>query len=203
MSGLICCKGGFFSPHYLGSVSAHITKIAFENLWAVKFLNFKKFKHLSRGATSVGQNLMWLNAALTWQIDLKRKKKSSEMNAFTASTSLCPLTSTEYLTFFLLFFLFSLPCPLSCLGDWCSWGEPECERGPPRADEDCLSKACLKTVFLQHFNGCVYRYIQYVCVCMVVSVSQSLSVCLVLVSTPHSLIKGWGKPLTGRLNLKG
>lgn len=49
-----------------------------EDLWAVKSLNFKKFKHLSPAATWVCQNLMWLNATLTWQIDLKWKKFRDE-----------------------------------------------------------------------------------------------------------------------------
>lgn len=186
-------------------MSAHITKILLENLWAVKFLNFKKFKHLSPAATWVCQNLMWLNAALTWQIDLKWKKFRDECFHHQHLSLFPHKYSISH--FFPLF-----SCSLSCLGDWCSWGEPECERGPPRADEDCLSKACLKngTVFLQHFSECVYIYMyMYVCVCMAARksracVSRSLKcACLVLVSTPHSLIKGRGKPLTGRLNLKG
>lgn len=56
-------------------------------------------------------NLMWLNAALTWQTDLKRregqKEESSEENAFTAGASLPPQRA-KYL------FLSSLPffvCP--------------------------------------------------------------------------------------------
>lgn len=56
-------------------------------------------------------DLMWLNAALTWQTDLKRregqKEESSEENAFTAGASLPPQRA-KYL------FLSSLPffvCP--------------------------------------------------------------------------------------------
>lgn len=88
---------------------------------------------------------------------------------------------------------YALLSTLSCLGGWCRRGEPECERGPQRADEDRVH-VCV------HMYGCVRRQ----CIgrnpgaCLPV-----LSVCLVLVSTPHSLIKGWAKPLTGRLNLKG
>lgn len=41
-------------------------------------LKKKKFKHLSPTATWVCQNLMRLNAALTWQIDLKWKKFRDE-----------------------------------------------------------------------------------------------------------------------------
>lgn len=67
-----------FFHHIIWVRWVRITKIFIGNLWAVKFLNFKKFKHLSPAATWVCQNLMWLNAALTWQIDLKWKKFRDE-----------------------------------------------------------------------------------------------------------------------------
>lgn len=156
---------------------------------------------------------MWLNAALTWQIDLKRGKKKVQRWMPSPPAPLSVLSQLRNISLF-FFFSFSYSPSLfsvSCLGDWCSWGEPECERGPPRADEDCLSKACLEsgTVILQHFSW--LRVHMHVCACMEADKKKKkalcacleVCVCLVLVSTPHSLIKGWGKPLTGRLNLKG
>lgn len=67
---------------------------------------------------------------------------------------------------------------------------------------DCVST--LLCVYIQY--ECVYESAlarNSPCVLVCAWKSKRLCVCLVLVSTPHSLIKGRGKQLTGRLNLKG
>lgn len=105
---------------------------------------------------------------------------------------------------FSLFFLFSLVFPRSCLGGWYSREEPECKRGPQRADEDCLTKPVSSLgLFPLCLCGCVSIYV-YVCEAGI-SLNVRFHVCvrLVLVSTPHSLIKRREKPLTRRLNFKG
>lgn len=185
----------FFSPYYLGSL--HMSpKIMLEDSWAVKSLNFKKFQHLSPAATWVCQNPMWLNVTLTWQIGLKWKKFRDER--FHHRHLFLSFNKYRISPFFSTFLTLPPSFSLSCLGDWWSWGEPECERGPQRADEDCLHKACLKA-------GTVAS--AALCVCVgekkLACVHFSKSVCVFsVVSTPHSLIKGRGQPLKWRLSLK-
>lgn len=195
-----------FQPQYL-SISGYVPRFpskqntCVRTVWPVKFSNFwREFRksvppcHLD---PDLHPNLMWLNAALTWQTDLKRregqKEESSEENAFTAGASLPPQRAKYLFLSSLPFFV--RPSLHSVLPWWLV--PPRGARVWKRPTEGWWGPCVCVCV---HMYGCVRRQ----CIgrnpgaCLPV-----LSVCLVLVSTPHSLIKGWAKPLTGRLNLKG
>ena len=82
----------------------------FYGQWSLKNKDF--FIHLSPAATRVCQNLMGLNATITWQIDLKWKNLTDKC----PHTSLCLRLSTEYLPLF--FFCSFLVLPPSVLSRW-------------------------------------------------------------------------------------
>lgn len=167
----------------------------------MKFL--KKFR-CPFGSTKIWHGLI-LNA-LTWQSDLKWKKLRDEnLPHLLLSSHKCRISH-----FFLSFSSSpSLwPCPVSVTGAVeGSQSVKEAHRGLmrtvlPKRVSQSGTVSFFFFFFFQHLCGCV-------CMCMVTRISLCarlevwMCVRSVLVSTPHSLIKGREKPLKERLNLKG
>lgn len=111
MSALICFFFFFSSTISLELIKFTCQLANFVQKFMGSFWNLKRIQTSVSGATWVWNNLMRLNAALSWQIDLKQKR-SSEMNAFTSNTSFCPAI------FFPLFPCSPSPflCPVSLTG---------------------------------------------------------------------------------------